>query len=311
MKNWMKIPNYGVMWGGLPTFNINNSKEALKMPNTLDLTSRYLNYVDERFTEESRHNLVTNNNFSWDGAHSVKVYSVSTSPMYDYGRSGPDGGNWSRYGEITGLDATTQVMPLSQDRSFTFAVDRLDVDETQQALAAQAALARQLREVVVPEVEAFIFGKMCANAGTITTPEALTPDNIYERIIDAVNVLDNASVPERQRVLCITPDTLLLLKKCPDFEMTTTIDEALKVRGVIGTMSGMGIMRIPAAWLPEDFGFMITHSIATVAPVKLQAFHVHNDPPGISGSLIEGRISYDAFVLDNKKQAIYLQRKVV
>ena len=31
------------------------------------------------------------------------------------------------------------------------------------------------------------------------------------------------------------------------------------------------------------------------------------NPPGISGALVEGRICYDAFVLDNKAKALYYQ----
>ena len=41
--------------------------------------------------------------------------------------------------------------------------------------------------------------------------------------------------------------------------------------------------------------------------MKLEDYKVHTDPPGISGSLVEGRIVYDAFVLDNKAKAIYYQ----
>lgn len=33
----------------------------------------------------------------------------------------------------------------------------------------------------------------------------------------------------------------------------------------------------------------------------------YHDPPGISGELVEGRIVYDAFVLDNKKMAIFYE----
>ena len=52
---------------------------------------------------------------------------------------------------------------------------------------------------------------------------------------------------------------------------------------------------------------MICHSCATVAPAKLEDYKIHEDPPGISGSLVEGRIVYDAFVLENKAKAIYYQ----
>ena len=52
---------------------------------------------------------------------------------------------------------------------------------------------------------------------------------------------------------------------------------------------------------------MVAHPCATVAPTKLEDYKVHQDPPGISGDLVEGRIVYDAFILENKKKAIYYQ----
>ena len=57
----------------------------------------------------------------------------------------------------------------------------------------------------------------------------------------------------------------------------------------------------------DNFGFMIAHPCATVAPTKLEDYKIHEDAPGISGALVEGRIVYDAFVLENKKNAIYYQ----
>lgn len=69
----------------------------------------------------------------------------------------------------------------------------------------------------------------------------------------------------------------------------------------------MTVQKIPANRLPADFGFMVAHPVATVAPVKLEDYTIHDNPPGISGSLVEGRIVYDAFVLDNKVKAIYYQ----
>ena len=52
---------------------------------------------------------------------------------------------------------------------------------------------------------------------------------------------------------------------------------------------------------------MVAHPCATEAPTKLEDYKVHQDPPGISGDLVEGRIVYDAFILENKKKAIYYQ----
>ncbi len=112
----------------------------------IELATKFLSHVDELFATESKKSLLTNNDFTWDGTSTIKVYRVTTSTMNDYGRSGPSMGNWSRYGAVEGLEATTQAMTLRKDRSFTFAIDKLDKDETTQALQAATALARQLRE---------------------------------------------------------------------------------------------------------------------------------------------------------------------
>lgn len=108
-------------------------------------------------------------------------------------------------------------------------------------------------------------------------------------------------------VSCVTPDTYLLMKQSKDIFLETDVAENMRLRGVIAQLDGAQIIKVPANRLPSDFGFMIAHPVATVAPTKLEDYRVHQDPPGISGDLVEGRICYDAFVLDNKKAAIYYQ----
>lgn len=273
----------------------------------IDLVTQYLPYVDELFTTESKKSLLTNQDLSWTGAHTVKVYKVTTASMNDYGRTGPAAGEWSRYGQVQGLDATTEEFTLKKDRSFTFAVDKLDKDETGGTLAAASALARQVREVVIPEVDTYVYGVMTAGAGHKPTAVALTKTNIYEQIITANNALDNAEVPETGRVIVVTPDVYLLMKQCKDIVMETDIGNDLRLKGVISNLDGAYVIKVPKMRLPADFGFMIAHPVATVAPTKLEDYKTHQDPPGISGELVEGRICYDAFVLENKAKAIYYQ----
>lgn len=273
----------------------------------IDLVTQYLPYVDELFTTESKKSLLTNQDLSWTGAHTVKVYKVTTASMNDYGRTGPAAGEWSRYGQVQGLDATTEEFTLKKDRSFTFAVDKLDKDETGGTLAAASALARQVREVVIPEVDTYVYGVMAAGAGHKPTAVSLTKTNIYEQIITANNALDNAEVPETGRIIVVTPDVYLLMKQCKDIIMETDIGNDLRLKGVISNLDGAYVIKVPKMRLPADFGFMIAHPVATVAPTKLEDYKTHQDPPGISGELVEGRICYDAFVLENKAKAIYYQ----
>ena len=273
----------------------------------IELVQKYLPYVDEQFSTESKTSLLTNQDFTFAGAHSVKIYKISTGEMNDYGRTGPSGTNWSRYGAVKPLDATTELMTLSKDRSFTFVIDALDEDETGGTMEAASALARQMRQVVIPEVDTYVFGKMVDGAGSKPTAKALTANSIYEDIIEGSKALDDAEAPETSRVLVVTPATYLLMKKCKDIVMETEVGSDMRVRGVIGNLDGMTVLKVPAARLPEGFGFMLAHPCATVAPTKLESYKTHQNPPGINGSLVEGRIVYDAFVLDNKKMAIYYQ----
>ena len=274
---------------------------------SIDLTTKFTPYTDEQFSTESKRALLTNQDFDWTGAHTVKVYKVGTSNMNDYGRNGPADGSWSRFGPVKDLDATTEEFTLKKDRSFTFAIDKLDTDETAQQVAGASALARQNRQVVIPEVDAYVYGVMCAGAGNKPEAKELTADNLYTEILAASEALDTAEVPETGRVLAVTPAVYVLMKKCKDIVMETNIGNELRLKGVIGILDGMNVQKIPANRLPAGFGFMVAHPCACVAPVKLEDYRVHQDPPGVSGSLVEGRIVYDAFVLDNKTKAIYYQ----
>ena len=185
----------------------------------IDLATKFQPYTDEQFSTQSKKSLLTNQDFDWTGAHTVKVYKITTSAMNDYGRSGPAAGNWSRYGAVADLDATTEEFTLKKDRSFTFTIDKLDTDETAQQLAAASALARQNREVVIPEVDSYTYGVMCQNAGHKPAAQELTAANLYPEILAASQALDDAEVPETGRVLVVTPATYALMKKCKDITM--------------------------------------------------------------------------------------------
>ena len=123
----------------------------------------------------------------------------------------------------------------------------------------------------------------------------------------ATEVLDNAEVPETGRVLVVTPAVYAIMKKSSEIVLNSDIGNDLRLKGVISNLDGMPVQKVPENRLPSGFGFMVCHPVATVAPVKLEDYRIQKDPPGISGDLVEGRVCYDAFVLDNKVNAIYYQ----
>ena len=280
---------------------------------SIELTTKYAPQTDELFKAESKISLLTNTDFDWTGAHAIKIYKLSTAPMNDYSRNRDSATvnedsaeTLSRYGKLLDLSATTEELLLKHDRSFIFNIDRLDEDETQGQLEAGTALARELREVVVPEVDANVYTVMTSGAGNTPSPAALTAKNIYPSVLAASQALDDAEVPETERVLVVTPATYALLKQAAEFD-NTEIGAEMRARGGVAMLDGAAVVTVPAVRMPEKFGFMLAHPSATVAPVKLEDFGIHNDTPLSSGTIVTGRVCYDAFVLDNKKSGIYYQ----
>lgn len=269
-----------------------------------ELTTIYAPKTDELFKAESKMSLLTNTDYNWDGAHAIRLWKISTAKMNDYARNKTEEDNQiSRYGSLLDLGTQTEIFTLSKDRSFIFNIDKLDLDETNEQLEAGSALARQLREVVVPEVDKHVYDKMAAGAGKKVT-KALTKADVYTAILAGSEYMDDKEVPDTERVLVVTPATYTLLKQATEFD-NTDVGADMKLRGVVGYLDGMAVVRVPASRLPQSFGFMIAHPSACTAPVKLNDFNVHHNTPLSSGDVVTGRIVYDAFVLDNKKDGIY------
>ena len=270
----------------------------------INLVTKFTDHVDELFTAESKKSLLTNNDYDWTGAHTIKVHKVNTVSMNDYDRAGT-GKNTSRFGVLGKVENELEEFTLRKDRSFTFVIDKMDRDETGGVLSGASALARQQREIIIPEVDQYVYAEMAANAGTKVVDVTLTESNIYDEIIKGTEHLDDEDVPDTGRVLTVVPEVYRMMKKCPDLSLDCDVTEKQRLSGVIAMVDGMDVVKISKKRMPANAGFMICHPVATVAPTKLEDYRVHQDPPGISGELVEGRIVYDAFVLDNKKKAIY------
>lgn len=56
----------------------------------------------------------------------------------------------------------------------------------------------------------------------------------------------------------------------------------------------------------EVVNYIIIYKTALLSPLKLSEYLQHENPPGLSGWLCEGRIYFDAFVLKNKKDGIFV-----
>lgn len=275
---------------------------------SIQLVEKMLGLVDEKFEKESNISLLTNDFFDFEGASTVKIYKTTTAPLVDYDRKGVKG-LASRYGEVGTLEATTETFQLSQDKSFTYVLDLMDIEESALVLEATKALGRQVTYEVVPYFEKYVLGKMIEGAGIKPTAVKLDETNVYNKIIEANELMDEAMVPN-ERYLVVTPKIFTFIKRNKDFMMNTDISQEMKIKGVVAEVDGLNVIKVPSNKLPENFGFLIASPISTVAPIKLAQYNVHNSPPGVSGQLTEGRFYFDAFVLENKKEGLAYQEVI-
>ncbi len=267
-----------------------------------NLAAKYAKQVDERFNRESQAMLALNSDYDFVGVKTVNVYSLPTVAMVDYTRSGSN-----RYGTPDDLARNVQTMTLSRDRAFTFIIDKGDKVQSQMTSDAGKALNRQLKEVWVPEFDAYVFRRLAAAAterGNYST-EAVTKENAYSLFLNAMETLGNKNVPDKGRVAFCSYKFTNLLKQDPAFIKTGDTAQDMLAKGVIGEVDGCKIVRVPSSKLPSGCAFLIAHKMAATAPRQLEEYKTHDNPPGISGWLVEGRVIYDCFVLREKADAIY------
>lgn len=269
----------------------------------INLATKYSEKVQERFYLDS----LTQSSFSKDldmeftGVKTVKVYEVGTVEMNDYTRSGT-----SRYGTPEELEDTVHEYIMTKDRAFTFTIDKGNNMEQNMIKKAGKAMNRQVREVVTPEIDTYRFSVWAANAGTTETVAAPTGDNVYDTLVDAKAVMDNKKVPMKNRTVYMGTAFYKALLKCEEYIRLDKLGSKTVVNGKVGEILDMTVKFVPDSYLPSGVGFMIIMKDAAISPVKLHELNLHEDPPGISGHLAEGRFIYDAFVNETKKDGIYV-----
>ncbi|MGL4248751.1 MAG: hypothetical protein ACRCXX_11750 [Cetobacterium sp.] len=263
------------------------------------LTEKFADKVDERHTPNTVTAFGTNQDYDFDGARTVKVTSVGVAGMTDYDSTK----GYGAVADAENAESSVQIMTITKDRSFRIKLDELD--EADSVVKSGQMLARQIREVVAPEVEAYRLGIMTGAvvAGNIITATA----SPYDDFLKAQEVLDDNDVPEATRVAFASPAFINSVKSQLVKETNNT---EIAVKGYMGHLDSTPIIKTSKKWLGE-FECLIADRGATVAPMKLEKFRVVLDHPDFDGAIVQGRVAYDAFVLNNKKVGLSGIKKAI
>ena len=272
------------------------------MAGGINLATKYIKEVDERWASESQAALVTGKGFLYKGDQTFVIYSIPYAPLNDYVRSGTN-----RYGTPNDLSRNIQTVHVTQDKSFAFTIDRGDEVQSEFVSNPGKSLAREIREVIVPAYDRYCFKVMVESAeenGHNASTE-ITKANAHAMLLNGVEHMSDRNVPIDNCYAFCTYHYANLLMQDPSFVRYGNSSQEMLKTGVIGMVDGIRIVMVSHSKLPAGTAFLLVHKDACVAPRQLEEYKTHEDPPGISGTLCEGRVLFDCFVLDEKADGIY------
>lgn len=269
--------------------------------------SEDLAVLDERFFTESKTSMIINNGLTmtFAGVNTVTIYNVDVVPEVDYVRDGKD-----RFGPLVELGTGVQSFVLSQDKAFTFTVDRGNLEDSMMVQEADKAVKRQVREVSIPTTDIYRLSILAAYAAANSqvTTSALSASNIFQGILAERAALIDAEVDVDDLVVYISATAETYLWRDPEFKAACDKSYADNKTGAIGKVLGMTIVVCPSSYYIANFGFMVVHKKVLVAPTKFNMVRVLDVVQGIDGKVAEGRRYYDAFIPANKGVGIRLRK---
>lgn len=272
------------------------------MPGGTNLATKFSTRVDEAFERKSFAALVTSKNYDVTDSETVKIYSFNPVQMGDYSRSG-----MARYGTPDDVVRNIQTEKIAMDRCWTAIIDQGDRIQSMMLTEAGRQLSIQNNQVIIPEYDKYVIHTIAKaafdNGNTAAT--AVTKANAYEEFLKGQEALGDAHVPMEGRVCLASYKFGNLLRQDSSFVRYGDVSQEMLRRGELGTVDGVKLVLVPKDLLPTGADFVLTHPVATCAPKQLVDYKVHDNPPGINGWLMEGRMIYDAFVLNQKKAACY------
>ncbi len=257
--------------------------------------SATLGVIDERLHLATKTADIVNNGgarLDFNGRNSVTIYTVSVVSEVNYTRSGPN-----RFGTLNELGTGVQTFTLSQDKSFTFSVDRGNLEDSMMVQEANKAVKRQIAEVSVPNTDIYTLAAahaLALAAGQGATA-AVTASNVYVKFLAQNDAMTEAKVPDAGRYCFMSPATYSLLKQDSTFRLACDLAYADLKKGIIGQVDGVTLVKVPSTYLPTNEVFLFIWDQVLIRPMKFNSTRILTDVQGIDGAVAEGRRYYDVF----------------
>lgn len=191
-----------------------------------------------------------------------------------------------------------ETMMINKDKAVNEIIDGYDAQAVPDNLVADRMDSASYSMSKAVDMDG---GSVLLAAATVTNESALTPENIYDKIVDLRAAMTKANIPnDGRRYLLCTPDTYSLILKDKDhFVGSSNLGDEVKQTGAVGKIAGFLVFE----WNDETANLAMlaghprfaTRAMEFAVPVHLQ--DLNGSGKYIGASAVQGRFVYAHKVL--------------
>lgn len=250
-------------------------------------------------------------------AQTIKIPKITVSGYKDHSRTG------------MGFNAGTitndwEPKKLAHDRDVEFAIDPMDIDETNLTLEVANIQNVFETEQAIPEKDSYRFSKLYAEAktyasdGAVVDTTTLTAANILEWFDEQMSKMDDLSVPQEGRIFYVTSAINKLLKSADGITRTMSVGAAGVIDRRVHGLDDVKIKTVPSARFKTKYEFtngctpaaaakqvnaMLLHPSCVISRDKyayMKLFTPGTDSRTADKYVYQNRYYTDTFLIQNK-----------
>lgn len=266
-----------------------------------NLANKFQGRMEKQWLHDSFVKPHTNGDLEFNGVDTIQVYVPTTTKLNDYQREGT-----SRYGTPEELIPNVHKYQLTQDKAYTGTIDLGNSRARTIGTATGEWVKNQNSQVVIPFEDRYALGKF-ANNGTVVAlgSTGLTTDTALGELEKARAAFVNGRVPVENRVVWATPAFTGLIAESKQFTEIEKLAVQAVRKGEIGVCKTFRVIEVPEDLMPAGCHFICGHKSALVQSDQITELKINTTPQGISGTLIEARNLFDAFVIGSLSKGVY------
>ena len=190
----------------------------------------------------------------------IKLPKLSVGGYKDHNRSsmGFNTGSYSNDYETKQLD---------HDRDIEFAIDPMDVDETNQVVSIANVQKRFEKKQAIPELDCYTFSKLYSEAkrvGAHIDNTVLTKANVLQKFDEDMEALEDAGVPLSRCIMYCTAEYKTLLKNAEGITRVLDVSKSNNLDRNIHSMEDLGeIVPVPKERFKTKYNFSDGYTVAS------------------------------------------------